>query len=1080
MSAPTAQDLYRLTPLQHGMLFHELYEPESHLYVEQIMIPFAGTLRWPAFTAAWQDLADHHDALRTSFHWKQISTPVQVVHDRVRLPVTAVDLHACGRSPEDYLAADRRAGFALDRPPLFRVALLRAGADDVRLVLSFHHIILDGWSLQLLFRDFGLAYDARLDGRAPELPRPGRYRDYLVWLAEQDLASAEAFWRAHLRGYAGPSPIWSEPDDGGGEVTFGDHEVVVSRELTAAITSAAGRHRITVGTLAHAAWVLAIGATVGSSDVVVGVTVAGRPAELPGADATVGLFINTIPVRTLIAPTEAVGPWLRRVQGDLLRAREHQHTPLVLAQQWSDVPAGSRLFDNILAFENYPIHGRRPEGAAVTATFAERTNYPLNAVVVPGEQLRLRVIHDRRHLGIQAVRRIAARFELLVAGLAGDGATTVGELTTLTDSDREAIASLNATHRPFEESATVADAFAAQARLRPDALALEFGERRVTYAGLAQQAAEVARRLRAAGVGRERRVALLLDRSPELVVAMLATLEAAATYVPLDTASPPARLATIVADTGAIVVVTTTGLDGVAQQLDTPVVHLDNLAAVPEPNGERRGRSAGDAQPLDAAYVMYTSGSTGRPKGIAITHRAIMRLVTGTDYLQLGPTDRVGHLSNVAFDAATFEVWGPLVNGGTVVGVDQAPTPDGLAELVRSRRLTALFLTTALFNRIAADRPDAFAPLGCVLFGGEAVDTASVRRVLAAGRPERLLHVYGPTESTTFATWHEVDEVDDGTTTIPIGRPLANTTGHVLDAAMKPVPLGAVGELHIGGDGLAIGYLGHPGLTADAFRPDPFSAVPGARIYRTGDRVRLVPAGFEFVGRRDHQIKLRGFRIELGEVEHVLRAHPDVSGDCLVDLVSDAGGDGLLVAYLAAPAADEERLRAELGQLLRERLPRYMHPARLVILGELPLNANGKVDRAALRGLLADDRATGRPLVAPRTTTEQRLAVIWRDVLGLESVGVHDDFFESGGHSLRATQLLSRMRVAFDAELSLREVFEAGTIEQLAARLDGAGTAGLAGRAGETGNAGSVAPMTSIIRHERLRELAPDDEGTGA
>ena len=538
-------------------------------------------------------------------------------------------------------------------------------------------------------------------------------------------------------------------------------------------------------------------------------------------------------------------------------------------------------------------------------------------------------------------------------------------------------------------------------------------------------------------MGRGDRVALLADRSAELVIAMLAVLQVGAAYVPLDTASPARRLAGIVAGVGATVVAATPARAGDARDLAARVVVVDRRTG---PGPGKDATADGEAgHPLDAAYVMHTSGSTGQPKGIVVSHRAILRLVTGTDYLQLGPTDRVGHMSNVAFDAATFEIWGPLLNGGTVVGIDQrtATSPDLLASQLRELGVTTLFVTTALFNRIAADRPDALATLRCVLFGGEAVDVGSVRRVLAAGGPDRLLHVYGPTESTTFATWHEIVAVPEGARTIPIGRPLANTRAYVLDPAMRPVPVGAVGELHIGGDGLALGYSGQPATTAGAFRPDPFGPSPGGRLYRTGDLVRLVPDGFEFVGRRDHQVKLRGFRIELGEIEHTLRAHPEVRGECLVDHVLDGGGDGRLVAYVAAPpGVDHGRLRTELGRLLTDRLPRYMHPSPVLLLPELPLNANGKVDRAALRGLVAAFHPDGPGRVAPRTDTERRMAEIWTDVLAVPELGVHDDFFESGGHSLRATQLLSRIRVAFAVELGLREVFDAGTIEQLSTRVD--------------------------------------------
>ena len=588
----------------------------------------------------------------------------------------------------------------------------------------------------------------------------------------------------------------------------------------------------------------------------------------------------------------------------------------------------------------------------------------------------------------------------------------------------------------YARDASLPALFAEVARAHAGAEAVAWGEERLTYAELDARANRLARRLQGAGVRPGDRVGVSLERSAALVTALLAVLKAGASYVPLDPAYPAERRAFMRRDAGLSALVASRAADaGVEAGERVRVVAL----------GEEQGAIA--ARPAEApgaaafggseAYVVYTSGSTGTPKGIAVSHRAVARLARGTDYVRLGPGDRVAQLSNTSFDAATFEIWGALLTGATLVGVRREVSldPAALAAAVREDRLTTVFLTTALFNAVARAAPDAFAPLSHLLFGGEAVDPEAVRRVLTEGAPRRLLHVYGPTECTTFATWHLVDAVPDGAATVPIGRPLAHTTAHVLDGAMRPA---AAGELCLGGDGVAHGYVGRPGLTAERFVPDPFSDVPGARLYRTGDRVRwhaeTTSSVLEFVGRLDAQVKLLGMRVEPGEIEGALRRHPEVA-DAVVLLREDAPGERRLVAY--ATPAHGARFDGDAGAALRawlaERLPEYLVPTAVVTLDAFPLNPNGKVDRKALPAPARDERAEG---VAPRTSTEATLAEVWAEVLRLERVYADDDFYALGGQSLLAAQVAARVRDRLGVELPLRRVFEAPVLADLAAAVD--------------------------------------------
>ncbi|HEU4455528.1 MAG TPA: non-ribosomal peptide synthetase, partial [Longimicrobium sp.] len=561
-----------------------------------------------------------------------------------------------------------------------------------------------------------------------------------------------------------------------------------------------------------------------------------------------------------------------------------------------------------------------------------------------------------------------------------------------------------------EHDLSVAELFARVVDLRPEREALVCDGERLTYAALDARANRLARRLAEVGVRPGDRVGVSLERSAELVASMLAVLKAGASYVPLDSSYPAERLAFMRRDAGvrALVVARAADAELAADERVRVVALAEERAAIDALPDEAPGARA---WPESEAYVVYTSGSTGAPKGIAIPQHAIARLARDPGYARLGPADRVAQMANTSFDAAAFEIWGALLNGATLVmiGRDVSLHPAALAAALRAEGVTAAFLTTALLNAVSRTVPDAFAGLGFLGFGGEAADPAAVRRILVAGAPERLIHFYGPAENTTFATWHAVESVAHGAVTVPIGGAVSGTTVHVLDAEMRPVPDGAAGELCLGGVRLAHGYVARPGMTAERFVPDAFSGVPGARLYRTGDQVRRNARGeLEFVGRLDGQVKVRGFRIELEEVAAVLERHPAVTG-AVAHVREDAPGDRRLVAYVVARAeeADDASLGTRVRGWLKSQLPHFMVPSAVVVMEAFPLTPNGKVDR---RALPAPEWTREDTYVAPRTETEATLAAIFAEVLGIERVGVDDDFFHMGGHSLLATQVVSRVR----------------------------------------------------------------------
>ncbi|MFG2905203.1 amino acid adenylation domain-containing protein [Kitasatospora sp. NPDC048286] len=1016
-------------PLQEGLYFHARYEERGpDVYTAQLALRLVGPLDAAALHRAATGLLERHPHLRAGFRQSTQGRLLQVIPREVELPWRELDLSGLPESEQrsalDGLRAEERARrFDLAAPPLLRLALVRLAAERHALVLTNHHILWDGWSIGVLIGELAELYRTGTGGSG--LPRPTPLRDYLDWLAGQDRAAAREAWQVSLTGVEEPTLLAGAGRPTGAELPEQLHERL-SPQLTAAVEAAARRLGVTVNTVLQSAWALVLAQLTGREDIVFGAVVSGRPAELPGVERLVGLLINTLPVRLRLDPAEPLAALLARLQREQSALLAHQHLGLAELQRLAGV---GELFDTTYVFENYPVDPSalaEAPGGGLRITGADGldgTHYPVTLAVLPGERLGLRVDHRPSLVDRTTAERILTGLRAVLTALAADPLLPVGRLALLDEATTRTV--LTAWNDTAAETPTgsLPELFAAQAARTPFAPAVVCGEVELGYRELDERADRLAERLRLLGVGPESAVAVLMDRSADLVVAVLAVLKAGGCYVPLDARYPLAHRRLILDDTGTGVVLTDRALRAEADLLGLPTLLADEV-----PDGPA-ARPAAPVPPDALAYLMYTSGSTGRPKGVAVTHRNVAELAADRRW-QGGAHRRVLLHSSPAFDASTYELWVPLLSGGTVVvAPPEARTPAELAEVLAAHRVTALWATAGLFALIAEERPQALRGVREVLAGGDVVSPAAVAAVQRACPGTRVVIGYGPTETTTFATRAALAPVTDPGAALPIGRPLDNTRIRVLDGALRPVPPGTVGELYVAGTGLARGYLGRAELTAERFVADPYGP-PGARMYRTGDLARWTGQGeLQFAGRADQQVKLRGFRIELGEVEAALTAHPAVAGACAV-VREDRPGDRRLVAYLV-PAEQERPDPGVLRKQLAEDLPGYLVPSALVLLDALPLTPNGKVDRRALPAPEEGPRPAGRE---PAEGVERQLCELFAQALGRPEVGVEEDFFGLGGDSLLATRLAGRLR-ALGHRAGVRDLFEAPTPAALAARL---------------------------------------------
>jgi amino acid adenylation domain-containing protein len=1050
------EDLYPLSPMQSGLLFHSLYDPDAGYYVEQFSCLFDGELDAAAFERAWRQLLGRHAILRTAFVWKGLDKPLQVVRQQVGLPLEVSDWRALGEREreerlEAFLEADRARGFELSEAPLMRLCLVRLADDSYQFVWTSHHLLLDGWSMGLLLRELFIRYDALVRGAEPIVEPVKPYRDYIAWLQRQDSSKAEAYWRRMLAGFAAPTPLGIgrvSLSSSRQEAQYDRRQVALPADLTSGLQTFARRHRLTLGTLMQGAWALLLSRYSAEEDVVFGVTVSGRPADLAEVETMVGLFINTLPMRVKAAPESPLLDWLRGLQEQQAELRQYEFSPLVEVQGWSEVERGQPLFESIFGFENYPIDQTLRElsgGVRVEdVRLAEKTNFPINLAIIPGHSLTLDIMYDCRRFAAESVARLTGHFQTLLQAMLERPAQKLSELPMLTEGERgEMVGHWNETRADYPAHLCLHELFEAQARRTPHAPALAFDDERLSYAELNRRANRLAHRLRSLGVGTEARVGILLERSAEMVVGLLAVLKAGGAYVPLDPTYPRERLASMLDDARPAVLLTQQQLRATLPDHATQVVCVD--ADREEIEREPEHDPVNLSTPDSLAYVIYTSGSTGRPKGVLIPHRAVVNHNFAiVPAYELRPADRVLQFASLSFDVAVEEIFPTWLAGACVVIRPTAALDSHQAffDLLKRERITVVNLSTPYWNELMAELArtgSSIAPsLRLAAVGGEkGLPEGFAFAQQQAGAGVRLLNVYGPTETTVTNTLYDATAcgVSPEADSVPIGRPIANTQIYLLDRHLQPVPVGVGGEVYIGGDSVARGYLNRPEQTAEKFLPSPFGVEAGARLYKTGDLARFHADGnIEFLGRADLQVKVRGFRIELGEIESLLSQHAGVR-ETVVLVREDVPGDKRVVAYVVAE--DEAALSpGGLRAFVAERLPDYMVPSAFVVLEEMPLTPNGKLDRRALPPPEQFRLGTTGSYAAPRTPVEELVCGIWCEVLGVERVGADEDFFELGGHSLLATQVISRVREALGAEVALRTLFESPTVTEFAASVE--------------------------------------------
>ncbi len=1036
----------RLSYSQQRFWFLSRLEPTNTAYNIIFAVSLRGSLEEEALESSLTEILRRHEALRTNFTHTD-GVPRQIIRtvERVRLD----RYEAKGDTPafiQNLVDRDMSHLFNLAKDLLLRCTLVKTGDTEHILLILTHHIVFDGWSKEVFIGELESIYEDFISGREPALQELLiQYADFSEWQRRRmdsgALDEEISYWKEKLAGHLPRLELsMSRPRPPVQTYRGASHSVPVDPELVEKLKALGLKVGATLFMTLTAVFQALLYRYTGEEDIVIGTEIAGRTQV--ETEKLLGFFVNILVLRTGLSGDPAFTELLRRVRKVTLEAFEHQELSFDrLVSELNPERDMSRppLFQVSIQLKNVPRRIRRQSGLKIEEyrLLNKVVMFDLMLDILMEEEggFTCKFEYNTDLFDAPAIERMAAHFLELLRGVVEDPETRVSGLPLLGASERsEILNDWSGVKTDYPADRCIQELFEEQVLRDPDAVALASGGVELSYGELNRRANRLAHHITARGAGPGVRVGLCMERSMEAVIAMLGIIKAGGAYVPLDPDYPSIRLEFMLRETGAQVLVTTNGLKERVPGYAGAVVRLDiDGPAIARESDENPECLNG---PEDLSYVIYTSGSTGTPKGVCVVHRAVARLVKETDYVDLGPGDTVAQASSLSFDAATFELWGALLNGARLDMIDKdlLLSPKEFEIWVKTRGISVMFLTTALFNRLAEAVPRAFSTLRSLFVGGEALDPRWVEKVLREGPPQSFSNVYGPTENTTFSTCHTIKGLPLGGRSVPIGRPIANTSVYVLDKHLNPVPVGIAGELNLGGDGLAAGYMNDPELTAEKFIPNPFDKVQGSRLYRTGDLVRWLPDGtIDFIGRLDGQVKIRGFRVETGEIEAALKVVPGIK-DAVVVLREDVPGEKRLVAYPVphdGVAVDESALREGLGN----RLPSFMVPAHFVPLEGLPLNSSGKVDRGALPAPGARRTETEKARTAACDETEKRLKAIWEEVLCLQGVGMRESFFDLGGDSLLAVRLWARIEDEFGIRLTVSALFNAQTIEELARLL---------------------------------------------
>ena len=1035
------EDLYPLSAMQQGMLFHAQMESETGIYFEQHIVELKGKLDKKAFASAWNSVIRQHEILRTSFLWEEVNEPLQLVHSQCDISVELTDQID---DLEEFLQRDRIRGFKFDEAPLTRVILIPVSDSVQKMVWSFHHILLDGWSVAKVIADVFTAYEAIVQGLKPEQRPVVRYSEYIEWLQNIDKTRAETFWTHYLSGFNSITPLGMRSLVSLREMQAGESkpikDFVFDQDINENLEKFCKDHRLTVNTVFQAAWAFLLSSYSGNQNVIYGVTVSGRPPELSGVEDMVGLFINTLPLRVTIEDELSVLEWLNEIQQKQIELRSYETTPLYEIQQCSELDAENNLFESLLVFENYPVNDVL-RNSSLSVEFSnissvEQTNFPITIVVMPGKELEMRIAYDASGFTDVVINRIFRQFSQLLKNIIENPFRKLEALSATNSEEIDKVVNQwNRTSVDSDLECNVIEVFEKNALEMPDQLAVVDEFKSLTYSELNNQANKIARHLESKGVSRGDFVAVLGARSVDFMTGILGSLKAGAAYIPVDPAYPIGRVEHILKDANVKVVITSSEFLDKLDNYSHTVINMDKDQGQFDKYSLENLNKKIDCD--DYAYCIYTSGSTGVAKGVIVQHKALKNLCNwqGKEY-EITGSDNVSLIASEGFDASICEIWPGLVNGAClyISNNEIRLDPEKLISWLSKNKINVAFLPTPIAENLLINNIDLPDCIRILFVGGDRLTQWPER-----WQSFKFYNVYGPTEATVVTTVAELSN-QKGVGLPPIGRPISNYQTYVLDRHLSPVPVGVPGELFIGGKGLAWGYLNQPGLTEEKFINNPFSKVEGDRLYRTGDLVRYEEDGsLKFMGRIKQgvdsddiatrgQVKIRGFRIELGEIETVLDKQEEVSKAIVV--AKKYNGQKYLVAYIVprkSARSEKDKLPEQLKAAIEKYLPEYMLPSAIIPIDSVPLSLNGKVDYNQLPEVdfqkfrLAD-------YVEPRTEMEYELASIWQNVLGVDQVGVFDSFFELGGHSILITKVNSRIKEKLNVEIPLKTLFELSTV----------------------------------------------------
>ncbi len=1034
------QDILGLTPMQEGMLFHYLSNSESKQYLEQLCLTLCGEIDEAIIKKAWNNVVQNNEMLRTIFKWDKLDKPLQIILKQYEIPYVQYDLSDINSSDKeakiiDIKDSELNVKIDISENPL-RIAIIKLDISKYELIITYHHILYDGWSNGVVVKEFVQDCNSLCEDKPLSIIKKNSFKEFIKYYQKQDKAMQETFWREHFNAYESKSTIWTKPSYS--EIYTVNNKVnyKLNNKISEDIYEFCKKQKTTVAALIYTAWGILLQKYNNTNDIVFGTTVSGRNADISGVEDMVGLFINTLPLRVNSTEGESVQNLLEKVDCILKERDEYQSTSLVDIKPYSGIDNKEELFDTLVVIENYPIDKELLNNdnpiKIEEYSMTEMTNYKLTLAIIDFEGLELELSYDTSIFNYAEINRMLRHFENIIINIIVNQVSSISQIDMLTKEERQQILTdFNNTKADYPKDKTIHKLFEEQVEKTPDSIAIVFEDKILTYRELNERTNQLARILRDKGVVPDSIVGIMVERSIEMIVGIIGILKAGGAYLPIDTEYPQDRIEYIAEDSKCSLILTQKKLIGkVPSNIQALILEDESLYV-----GECSNPNS-SAGPNNLAYIIYTSGSTGTPKGVMLEHFGVVNtLHVLKDKYPIKDNDAYLLKTSYTFDVSVSELFGWFMGGGRLVILKHGgeKEPIEILRAVTKYQVTHLnFVPSMLriFVQILEDSSEKPDTLKYVFSAGEALTIELAERFRYILPNISLENLYGPTETTIYATKYSLSELDDNMR-IAIGKPIYNTTAYIVDSNVRLQPIGVAGELCLSGAGLARGYLNRPKLTAEKFADNPFEL--GTKMYKTGDLARWLPDGnIEFLGRIDHQVKIRGYRIELGEIENKLLSHEAVK-DTVVIAKDDNNGNKYLCAYIVM---DYKLTIAELREHLLRDLPDYMIPSYFIQLEKLPLTSNGKVDRKTLSEL-DYNISTGVEYEAPRNSTEEKLVEIWREILGVDKIGINDNFFELGGHSLKATSLAARIHKVLDIEIPLREIFKAPTIKGISEYIKG-------------------------------------------